>query len=349
MANKINPNVTDSPPSYDSIENKESYLTQFRNYIQNKSCYHDDALKNGTLLDVTDRSAFEIEMWSLMEKRWTRWNEKPHRNEPTPAHELGELFQDQYSFDTPSVIIKGTQNSTKDLLHCQRSVKCDTCQGLGKYDCLKCRGNMRNDCLDCDHHGYYRNGVVCKSCRGLGTVRCDLCAGSGKRNCDRCDTLGRLLKWPSLFVEWWTEYSISFGQNSFLPDKLIRSAGTKTSCLEPSMVWEKYEIDDKLSETMTRIACSDQPDTGLDLRKIFNEKHRSKVGLQTRIVRLKCSINKVMIREVTYQCESYENKQSASKGEPSERQPTAYDYHLNKNYMLTPFVFCFQVPIFSRF
>lgn len=199
MSNQVHPapdTPSPPPPTYESQLNSNADLEPFRKHIRNKLCYHADAVEQATVVAVNPCVAFQLEMWSLMEKRWLTWSEKPYNNEPVVGNSPSNLLTN-HQFTLPTTIITDKQTDKCDLFDSQVCIECDSCKGLGKFVCATCRGTAQVYCLDCGHRGYYKNGNVCRQCHGQGTTRCIPCMGSGKRNCDRCKVSGKLLKVPT--------------------------------------------------------------------------------------------------------------------------------------------------------
>ncbi|CAF4024103.1 unnamed protein product, partial [Rotaria sp. Silwood1] len=163
-------------------------------------------------------------MWTLVERRWVTWPEKPYNGEDIPHEAVGNLFTN-YSFPPPVTVIKGKQESTEALPNTQHMVSCPSCNGQGTTRCSSCSGTGRTRCYSCSGSGNGSDGRQCYSCNGSGSRLCSSCHGSRRRDCTRCATVGRLLRWAVVHAEWWTEHSVNFAQNTFLPTKRILTAG----------------------------------------------------------------------------------------------------------------------------
>lgn len=301
------------PPSYESHLGSGADLEPFRRHIRNKSCYHADAIEHATVVSVNPRVAFQIEMWTLMEKRWVTWSEKPYHDEPVPGNPIGNLFTN-HQFKSPPTIINDKHIDKRDLIDSQVCIQCDTCKGFGKYDCTICRGKTRVNCLDCHHHGYYRNGSICRQCHGVGTVSCRACVGSGKKNCDRCNVSGKLLKLPTLNIEWYTKHSTSYAQNTFLPENKIEIATIKQCFFDADQSWSIDEQFSSLGNLQSTIKSDSPMEFWSDVNKQYTDNHFLQLREDTKIVRLKCTIDRIDITEINYSSPNYNNTINPSKG-----------------------------------
>lgn len=305
----------DAPPPYGAQLGISDQLAPFQRHVRNKFCYNSHAIDKATVVAVKARVAYQTELWSLMEKRWIVWKEKPYNNEPVLGKDIGNLFTN-YQLDTPPTIIEGKQTIAHDLTDSQQFATCDSCRGSGKYDCTTCRGKTRTNCYSCNQHGYLRNGSICQSCHGTGTVRCADCIGSGKKNCDRCNTSGKILKWPILNVEWSTVHSTSFSQNAnpALTNKYIQKTGSKQCFFDVDQLWDKQTNISSLNNLSSKITSESPLNFLRDIELQYTENHFYKVRDDTNIVRLKCSIDFINISEIDYSSPAYENKTNPSKG-----------------------------------
>lgn len=67
-------------------------LIHLRRYVASKTCYHIAALPEAVVRGNTDRVAFQIEIWSLMEKREIEWSEKVYAGENPHRLRVSTIF-----------------------------------------------------------------------------------------------------------------------------------------------------------------------------------------------------------------------------------------------------------------
>ena len=82
-----------------TASNKE--LQYLMNYVNTKKCYHSSAAVHGKIFHREQKIAFQVEMWTLMEKRTTETKEKPFDDKSAAGKDLGDLFDKHYSYDAP--------------------------------------------------------------------------------------------------------------------------------------------------------------------------------------------------------------------------------------------------------
>lgn len=297
-------------------------LAHFRRYIDSKSCYNSAVLPEAVVRDVRNRVAYQIEMWTLMERRFVVWLEKPFNGEPVPHEGVGNLFTN-YDFPPPPTIIKGKQESTEALHETQHDTACPSCGGQGTTRCSWCSGTGRTKCYSCGGSGNSSDGNRCGSCNGSGSSLCSSCHGSRRKDCTRCATVGRLLRWAVIHVEWHTINSVTFAQNTFLPNKNILRAGGKVVDFEEddpwatetsSKTWQRHPTLDAHPTVYKWIKKNSPVPFEASINEQYQKQHLGKLKEDMHIRNIKISIQRLDILETDYSSGTYKNTKNPKRG-----------------------------------
>ena len=310
-------------------------LAHLRRYVDSKCCYDGTPLREAIVKESYNRVAYQIEMWSLMEKRWTTWSEKPYRQEPVPNVGVENLFT-AYYFPAPHTIVKTKIESSETLPNTQRVISCPDCSGNGTTGCYSCSGKGRRTCWSCSGSGNRSDGRRCSSCNGSGSSLCSTCHGSMKVPCRRCATVGRLLRWAVIHARWHTEQSIGCISNTFLPHDEIKKANGKVMIL-PKPNTENVDKDgfpwasSDNCKTWTRhptlenyqglysLLTQEEMDFKNHINEHYVKFHFQQLTQDMHIRRLKIEIQKLSIKEYDYTIGNYLNK-NPKKGKKLDRK-----------------------------
>ncbi|CAF1514945.1 unnamed protein product, partial [Didymodactylos carnosus] len=302
-------NTKDAPPPPLGFPD---YLPYFKRYIDSKWCYHSSAVATATIIDVQDKFAFQIDIWSLIEQRWLDWDENPYRGEETPNEPVGDIWS--FHFNVPITIIEGKRTDYINLYHTQDKTICLSCDGAGIRTCSSCDGAGHIDCNVCKRSGTQANGEKCSNCDGRGITQCSSCGTTGKQNCSRCDTVGWLLRWAVIRVKWFTIHSVLYEQNSTLPEKRIRKA-PKTDFCTRDIPWSTDYTLDNYSDLFKYIQQYSPIQFQNHITEEYQKKHLSKADRSDRkMVKLSCSISQIPVKEILYTTGNHINKADPKKG-----------------------------------
>ena len=275
-------------------------ISHFQLYVKNKFCYNSAPVAKARIVKAQERVGYRVDIWTLMERRTVKWEERPYRGESTPGKLLPDIFNLQdLPFDTPETVIKGNQKVACPLEDTQRKVACNSCTGKGKMSCDSCYG-----------HGHViprnNNRTQCSKCHGQGTLNCTKCMGSGS-----------LLTWAVLTVEWNTIDTKACYQNTFLPEKMILTRLKKSILYDDDLEWNNSLFLTNFGTLYETILARSPEDLakrfGQDIQKQY-QTHYARIKDQMIIRRMKCLIRQVDIIEMEYQLEGYTNKSEQHSG-----------------------------------
>ncbi|CAF0964133.1 unnamed protein product [Didymodactylos carnosus] len=189
--------------------NSDKELQYLMNYVNSKKCYHSSGVENANVVNRQQKIAFQVQIWTLMEKRSVVLKEQAFDNRPTPGEDLEDMFNDKYAYAASETVVSEKTRGSIDLLNTRKKVICPSCQGKGLKPCLLCN----------------ESGVK------LGKP-CLMCNGQGSSVCTRCSKVGHVVQWNKLTVEWNTVYSVTYPRNTFLPDSCIHKTEGKLKTSE---------------------------------------------------------------------------------------------------------------------
>ncbi|CAF1251400.1 unnamed protein product [Adineta ricciae] len=229
MASKVAPAPDTSSP----------FLDIMKTYVQSKICYHPSALMNANVTNVnTKAAAYQIDLWTLIDRRTIEQQGRPYNGENTPQEQLRDPWS--YDFGRPAIVLENRQKSVHDLMQTSWKAVCSKCNGHGMHNCAFCHGRGRRACTHCRTTGNStQHAHQCTSCHGTHTVKCSNCRGHGKVSCARCNRRGVLLHWHRLTIEWYTLHSVSYQSNTPLPVKKIKQAPGKQNYLSFEQGWSQ--------------------------------------------------------------------------------------------------------------
>lgn len=290
--NRVAPTDNDinsmDPSEYESNEyiDNEILHKYFLKYVSGKSCYHQHAVQEAQINKQVKKFAFEIEIWTVIEKRTTDWEEKPNDNLDAPGDAVGDVFE-KYHYNSPDTTLEKTQRGGELLMNTRIREICPGCNGDGKVKCFICGGKG------------ITLGKTCPSCKGNGT-----------KECNRCERQGKVIRTARLNIEWRKIHSDCYHHNTFLPDDCIKNAKSK-QCLVDS---EEFCRDQSLDATFPHLRGEIQKNCPVNfspfLKKQFDAKHLKEVNATTIIRKIKCRIQMIEILEVHYQSDTYINPRS---------------------------------------
>ncbi|CAF1022509.1 unnamed protein product [Didymodactylos carnosus] len=117
-------------PTIVDSDTANSYLTLLRRYVNKKFCYHSDAASEGKIIKSDSRVAFQIDIWTLMEKRWIKTISSPYNGEDTPGEIVEDIFdKETYNLKADTTIIQRNQIGQIILPETQKKISCAACNG----------------------------------------------------------------------------------------------------------------------------------------------------------------------------------------------------------------------------
>ncbi|CAF5013493.1 unnamed protein product, partial [Rotaria sp. Silwood1] len=123
-------------------ETANAYLTLLRKHVSRKFCYHSDAAVEAKIIKVDTRVGFQVDIWTLMEKRWIKTISSPYNGENTPSQNVQDIFDEEnYNLKADTTVVKGRQIGHIALPETQRKIICVACNGQGKKTCSSCDGS----------------------------------------------------------------------------------------------------------------------------------------------------------------------------------------------------------------
>jgi hypothetical protein len=293
--------VSDLPNPVETLVIDPYNFSHFQLYVKNKLCYDSAPIATAKVLKTEVRVAYRIDIWTLMEQRSVKWEERPYDGESVPGKPLGNLRElKNLPFDPPQTDIERTITQSCPLEETERKVTCNLCSGKGKLQCTSCYGQ-----------GY----VIA---RNSGNTQCSRCHGAGKLDCKKCKGSGSLITWAVLTCKWDTIHSKSCCQNTFLPEDMILKRLKKKTFFDDDREWNGSLFLTNYGTLYERISACIPPDLakkfGQDIQKQY-QTHLARLRESMLIPRLKCLIRQVDIIETDYQLEGYVNKSDRHNGE----------------------------------
>ncbi|CAF0947772.1 unnamed protein product [Adineta steineri] len=284
-----------------TLPSDPSNLLHFQQQVKSKFCYNSGPIDTATFIKSQQRIAYWVEMWTLMEHRSVKTEERPYKGESASGQAAGNIFDlKNLPIQTPQTNIKGTQKTSCPLVNTQRKVICGQCNGRGKQQCASCaaQGHLIPNANN--------NNTQCTTCRGTGNLNCTKCVGA-------CF----LLRWEVLTIEWNTKQTVSAYQNTFLPEKKIRFRPKKKVFFDADHDWNNFVLLTNYPDLYETIAIRTPPDMarkfGQDIEKQYLTHY---AALKPSIImrQMKILIRQVDIIEIDYQLEGYTNKNGTHKG-----------------------------------
>ncbi|CAF2080475.1 unnamed protein product [Rotaria magnacalcarata] len=338
MGNKIEPTKTDNCVPATSI------LDLMKIYVDSKLCYHSDPMKTAEFIDQHDRFAYQIDLWTLIDKRKFKKCERPYNGEPSPNENLRGLFD--YEYELPDTVLKRSKHEYHNLEQTRQKTACFSCGGEGIKTCRSCDGQGHSRCWLCSGTG---NGgttsdnvpISCLFCSGKGYTDCSKCGKTGKIHCRHCGACGYLLIWWKLEINWFTIHSVSYQTNTPMPPRKILKAPTKEDYLIYNEKWSYFDtFHGQFEADFAKQSNRLYPVKVDELAKEFNKKHLNITRKDRRIAKLKWNIQILKIAEVVYELEGYTNEHMKDLshrfrfyyyGQDKKNRPLIYenDYPLN--------------------
>jgi hypothetical protein len=278
-------------------------------YVDSKLCYHSDPMKAAQFIRTHDRFAYQIDLWTLIDKRKFKRCEKPYNGEPIPSEKRLGLFD--YKFTLPDTELKKSEKKICTLEQTRWKAECSDCNGEGRKVCKSCKGEGRQDCPICVKAGFTDNEgrLPCLICGGKRYTNCSICNATGKVKCERCGTLGILLFWWQIQIEWSTIHSVSSQTNTPMTPRDIRNAPNKKPYLHYDEKWSN--IDTFHAQFEAYFAKQENPQYPIKLDELsqeFHKKHFKKSKKDRRIAKVKWDIKIINITEVVYDIKGYTNR-----------------------------------------
>jgi hypothetical protein len=281
-------------PSMPPVADPTSF-DHFKRYVNSKFCYNSSILDTAIVLERTPCMAFQVDIWTLMEHRSVEQRSKPYRGESVPGKTVGNIFDWKGSlFEPPSTILQNKRVKLQPLTETQQKVKCPSCNTKGKQ--------------------------LCSSCGGLGIVvknqkinHCSLCHGTGEISCSRCASTAYLLTYDEMKLTWHTLHSVSYYQNSFLPEKLIRQMPNKPIFFDDNRDWTNDIFLTSYGDLFQFLGEHSPFHFEKGIQQQYQDEHFIKLKESTAIRRLKCLIRCINIQETDYKLEGYLNKTERKK------------------------------------
>jgi hypothetical protein len=294
MSNKIAPIPT-------NISNPADTLMEYmRMHVDSKLCYHSDPMKTAKFITKHNRFAYQIDLWTLMDRRKLKKCEKPYDGEPTPNTKFIDVFD--YKYELPDTVLKKPKKVFSNLEKTQWKADCPDCSGNGMKTCKACKGNGYTRCRFC------LGGGSCLHCDGSGRIGCSRCNRKGDVKCGRCKTVGSLLFWWKLHIKWYTIHSVSYQTNTPMTPRKIRKAPTKGHYDDYDKKWSYIDtFREQFEQKFTSQKNSEYPVKLEELAQEFEKKHLKKTKKDRRIVKLAWNIQILNITEVVYQLQGYTN------------------------------------------
>ncbi|CAF1248623.1 unnamed protein product [Rotaria sp. Silwood1] len=281
-------------------ETANAYLTLLRKHVSRKFCYHSDAAVEAKIIKVDTRVGFQVDIWTLMEKRWIKTISSPYNGENTPSQNVQDIFDEEnYNLKADTTVVKGRQIGHIALPETQRKIICVACNGQGKK--------------------------TCSSCDGSGQVKlkpCSKCSSSGYLSCSKCLTSGNILQRTEMHCKRYTLHSVTYPKNTFLPDKCIKNSNGKNLFFEDDVLYENESFWLNFDSLESLIIEESPHDFCKVIEKQFKDNHLNKMEKSTRIRRVKCTIQRVDVVDIDYHAGDYTNKTNTQKG------PTTFTFLL---------------------
>lgn len=287
---KVTPTTVKLNPVANST-NSDKELQYLMNYVNTKAFYHPAAARNAKVVNREQKIAFQVEIWTLMEKRSTETKEKPFDEKPALGEDLGDIFDQKYSYTAPQTNLPEKKREYYDLNNTRQKLICPSCQGKGTVRCRLCNETGQ------------KFGKPCM-----------VCNGEGSSVCKKCSKIGSIVRWERLNIEWYTIYSVSYPRNTFLPDEHVKEAKDKDVVFDGDEKCIKESLDSTFPHLLKEITTKSPHDFAPFIDKQFCNEHFTKKNSSTRIWKIKCLIQQLDIMEIDYQSGTLQNTKNASKG-----------------------------------
>ncbi|CAF0721831.1 unnamed protein product [Adineta steineri] len=293
--------LPDKPYTVATLPSDPFNFSYFQQHVKSKLCYNSDPIDTAMVTKSQDRVAYWAEIWTLMEYRSVKTEERPYKGESVGGQVVGNLFDlKDLPIQTPQTDIEGTRETSCPLVNTQRKVICSQCNGKGKQQCASCAGQGHLIPCGCG------NDTQCSTCHGTGNLNCTKCVGA-------CF----LLRWEVLTIKWETIQTVSPYQNTFLPKRKIRFRPKKKVFFDADHDWTNHIFLTNYPDLYETIATHTPPDMakkfGQDIQKQY-QTHYARLKPSTIMRKMKILIRQVNIIEVDYQLEGYTNKNGTHKG-----------------------------------
>lgn len=277
--------------SFDN-QTQDEYLNILKKHVSKKFCYHSDAALTARIIETNLRVGYQVEIWTLMEKRWTKTISVPYNGEETPGQNIENMFDlKKYNFKADSTIVKDKETEHITIPETQKKTVCVACNSRGKRTCEKCNG--------------------------VGSINenpCSICDSAGSLNCSKCSSSGFILHKTDMYCERYTVHSATYPKNTFLPDECIQNSRGKFEFFNDDILYDGDSLWSNFESLKSLITGKSPYDFCKLIERQFKENHLDKLDKTTQIRRVKCSIQRVDIIEVDYQAGHYINKGNARKG-----------------------------------
>lgn len=294
-------------------------LDKLEEYFRRKSCmscYNLRPLSHAEIIGTQDISASVVHLCTLIENRWTTEEIAPyHGHELCPSHSVRDIWRD-YSFTAPIDTRLNNEReryARRDLPDSQRKEPCTKCDCQGRISCDECEGCGYLKCLECCEQGQIeccrnqackkcsgQRAYICPQCSGRGQSDCSSCHGCGEFTCPQCKGHRYVRIWTCLHVRWYNHSSTITYQPEAecnLPDSMIEySSDRVTSFVYDAVCSSVEEVLGKCGRIATELREK--------IKEEFEEKHGKKPG---RIIRLRCVVQRLKIKEFQYKINGKEN------------------------------------------
>lgn len=229
---------------------------------------------------------------------------------------VGDIWND-YSFELPAS--DKTSSAARPLPQCSYLTRCSDCRGKGLMKCpyYECRGSGKITCREC--HGTRRIMVFDheQHCRcDTGKQNCEECRGSGEVRCSDCKGYGGFRHSVTLKVEWKTQVTKQYYQNSFLPVKHMEKAQIVLFWANTQPKWSKASSIQDFFLSLHEDEAHENIQLKGNIMKQYQEKHlQPNSSKDNKIPRLICTIERLDFEEIHYNLDKqYTNKKDPSLG-----------------------------------
>lgn len=263
----------------------EGLRGHFSNYVRVKLCYHPDAAEKAEIMSRINKAAFEIEIWTLIEKRSVEWEEKSDDGKPAQGDHPQENLFENHHFAPPNTILDRPVSGETLLENTRKKEDCPDCNGTGENRCIFCSGDGT------------KFGKQCLACRGRGS-----------KPCSRCGNTGKIIKTARLKVAWETVHSTLYHHDSFIPDEQIKNAKSKSTIFDHDEFCQNDSLKSTFPNLIGEISKYSPVDFGRYLEKDFEENHTKRVKKNSsKIRKIQCRIRMINILEIQYRSGIYTN------------------------------------------
>lgn len=188
-------------------------------YAAPKCCYGTAFVENMTILDVSDRVAYQYTLESFCEKRETAEQTKPYHGGHVDGADCGPTLRPWDVPVSPSENFK-EERKVVEIPHTSYIKPCMKCKGVGNTSCKWCFGVGGRGCVLCLSSKKYRPCTNCK----YSSRRCLFCDGKGTEKCKTCEGQGKLRAYNILIATWAIHADHFVTDTMSLPAEEIRTA-----------------------------------------------------------------------------------------------------------------------------